>query len=105
MRIEDEQITIDAPRERVWELIRDPADYPGLLDWVTTFEPRRRGRRTRRRARATRCGSGSARPTWAGWSRSSSTTRECDIVWTSVTGVEQRGRLRLRDAGQDEHRG
>ena len=38
MRVHEE-ITIAAPRERVWELICDPASYPRLLDWVTTSEP------------------------------------------------------------------
>ena len=39
MRIE-EQVTINAPRERVWELLEDPSRYPARLDgWVTAFEP------------------------------------------------------------------
>lgn len=38
MRIE-ESVTIGASRQDVWERIGDPADYPALLDWVTSFDP------------------------------------------------------------------
>ena len=48
-------------------------------------------------ARATRCACASARPTSAAWSRSWSTTSRRDLAWTSVTGIDQRGRWRLRE--------
>ena len=38
MRVE-QTIAVDAPRDEVWERIKDPVEYAGLLDWVTTFEP------------------------------------------------------------------
>ena len=44
------------------------------------------------------CCSGSVRPKWAAWSRSSSSTSRCDLAWTSVTGLDHRGRWRLREA-------
>ena len=34
MRIE-QSISVEASREEVWELIKDPAEYAALLDWVT----------------------------------------------------------------------
>ena len=34
MRVE-QQALVDAPRQRVWEVVRDPSRYPGLLDGIT----------------------------------------------------------------------
>jgi acyl-CoA synthetase (AMP-forming)/AMP-acid ligase II/uncharacterized membrane protein len=94
MRIE-ESVSIDAPRERVWELVRDPARYPALLDWVTSFEPNDLDREPGVGARyQMRVQVGSADV--GGLVEIVEYDPACDIVWTSVTGVEQRGRLRLR---------
>jgi acyl-CoA synthetase (AMP-forming)/AMP-acid ligase II/uncharacterized membrane protein len=99
MRIE-ESITIDAPRERVWELISDPADYPKLLDWITSFDPADEEQEPSVGARyEMRVQVGSANV--GGLVEIVEYETPCDIVWTSVTGVEQRGRLRLRsDSGE-----
>jgi fatty-acyl-CoA synthase len=98
MRIE-ESVTIEAPRERVWELIDDPADYPALLDWVTTFAPHDEDREPGVGARydmRVRVGSANV----GGLVEIVEYDPQCDIVWTSVSGVEQRGRLRVRsDSG------
>src|SRR5947209_9852155 len=97
MRI-DHSTTINAPREKVWELIADPANYAGLLDWVTSFEPVGETDEPRVGARYDmRVQVGSADV--GGLVEIVEYEEQCDIVWTSVTGVEQRGRLRLRDAG------
>lgn len=94
MRIE-ENIAIAAPRERVWELIRDPADYAGLLDLVTTFDPHHDQRDPGIGARyEMRVQVGSADV--GGLVEIVEYDPLRDIVWTSITGVEQRGRLRLR---------
>lgn len=82
MRFE-QNVTIDAPRERVWELIRDPADYVGLLDWVTAFEPTEErdpciGARYEMRVQV-----GSADV--GGLVEIVEYDEPCDIVWTSVT--------------------
>ncbi len=100
MRIE-ESVTIDASREDVWELIRDPAGYPGLLDWVTSFDPHDPEREpevgTRYDMRV-RVGSADV-----GGLVEVVEYEPCgEIVWTSVTGVDQRGRLRLRDCGEGQ---
>jgi len=102
VRIE-ENITIAAPRNRVWELIRDPADYVGLLDWVTTFEPHDDQRDPGIGARYDmRVQVGSANV--GGLVEIVEYDPPCDILWTSVTGVEQRGRLSLRTESADETR-
>ncbi len=102
MRIE-ESVSVAAPPERVWELIRDPAHYPGLLDWIETFKPQEDGSEpvvgTRYEMRV-RVGSASV----GGLVEIVEYESERDIVWTSITGVEQRGRLRLRPRGENGSR-
>ena len=96
MRVEA-SITIAATRDRLWELIRDPADYAGRLDWVTSFEPHDEHRDPGPGARYDmRVSVGSAQV--GGVVEIVEYDPACDIVWTSVTGVEQRGRLRVRSA-------
>ena len=96
MRVE-ESLTIPAPRARVWELVADPAAYPAVLDGFTAFEPEDPARppgvgaRYRVRVRA-----GSAEV--GGLVELTEYHERGDVVWTGVRGIEQRGRLRLRDA-------
>ncbi len=102
MRVE-QTILVDAPREEVWELIKDPAEYDGLLDWVTTSEPQDSDRRPEIGARyemRVRVGSANV----GGLVEIVEYYECCDIVWTSVTGVEQRGRLRVRSNGDGRTR-
>ncbi len=102
MRIEEE-ITIAARRERVWGLIRDPADYAGRLDWVTIFEPHEARREPgvgTRYDMLVQVGSANV----GGLVEIVEYDPLCDIVWTSVTGVEQRGRIRLRSKSDQETR-
>ncbi len=95
MRVEA-SVLIAAPRENVWELISDPAGYVGLLHWVTSFEPREPGQEPAVGARYTmRVQVGSADV--GGLVEIVEYEQARDIVWTSVTGVEQRGRLRVRE--------
>jgi fatty-acyl-CoA synthase len=93
MRIE-QNVTIDASRERVWELIRDPAGYAGLLEWAD-FAPVEGSRGVGIGARyEMHLQVGSA--TVGGVVEIVEYDPLGDIAWTSVTGVEQRGRLRVR---------
>ena len=97
MRVQD-SITIGADRKAAWELLADPTNYPRVLSWVTSFEPENeeveRGLGARYRVRLH---VGSAE---VGGLVEVIEYDECrDISWTSVTGIEQRGRIRLREAG------
>ncbi|HET9718967.1 MAG TPA: AMP-binding protein [Solirubrobacteraceae bacterium] len=99
MRIE-EGANIAASREQVWELISDPAEYPARLDWVDSFDPQEPGSKPAVGARyemRVRVGSASV----GGLVEIVEYEPPGDIVWTSITGVEQRGRLRLRPRGRD----
>ena len=99
MRLE-ESVKINAPREAVWELLRDPIRYPALLEWVTAFDPREPDCEPGVGARyEMRVAVGSADV--GGEVEIIEYDRCADIVWTSVTGIEQRGRLRIRPAGRD----
>ena len=93
MRIE-RHTTIDAPRERVWELVSDPTRYGSFMRDITRFE--RRGEIERGRgARFTmhmRVGSADI----GGLVEVVEFDPPGDLAWTSITGIDQRGRWRLR---------
>ena len=96
MRI-DESIVVEAPRSEVWELVDDPGRYPRVLDWFTRVEPEDPEREPGAGARydmRVRVGSADV----GGLVEIIEYDEGRDVVWTSVTGVEQRGRVRLRDA-------
>jgi acyl-CoA synthetase (AMP-forming)/AMP-acid ligase II/carbon monoxide dehydrogenase subunit G len=101
MRIE-RKITVDAPRERVWELISDPGTYPTFMHGITRFE--RRGEIERgcgaRFSMRMRVGSADV----GGLVEIVEFDEPGDMAWTSITGIDQRGRWRLReteDGGTD----
>jgi uncharacterized membrane protein len=93
-------IDISAPAEAVWEYVSDPERYlhfmSGVTRWeVVSDEPRGLGARYRMLFRV-----GSAE---VGGLIEVIEYVECrDVAWTSVTGLDQRGRWRLRerDAGR-----
>jgi len=93
-------IDISAPAEAVWEYVSDPERYlhfmSGVTRWeVVSDEPRGLGSRYRMLFRV-----GSAE---VGGLIEVIEYVECrDVAWTSVTGLDQRGRWRLRqrDAGR-----
>jgi len=93
-------IDISAPSEAVWEYVSDPERYlhfmSGVTRWeVVSDEPRGLGARYRMLFRV-----GSAE---VGGLIEVIEYVECrDVAWTSVTGLDQRGRWRLRerDAGR-----
>jgi fatty-acyl-CoA synthase len=104
MRVERTR-TIDAPRERIWERVRDPARYPGLVEGVTRCEPR--GRATgpgdeqppegpgvgSRYSMRMRVGSADV----GGLVEVVEHDAPGDLSWTNITGIDQRGRWRLRE--------
>ena len=94
MRI-DRSVTIDAPRSRVWDYITDPANYlefmEGLTRWDVEGKPAR-GLGARYRV-LIRVGSADV----GGLIEVVEWSPEGDMAWSSVTGVDQRGRWRLRE--------
>jgi uncharacterized membrane protein len=88
-------IDVSAPPEAVWEVISDPARYlefmSGVTRWeVVSDEPRGLGARYRMLLLV-----GSAEV--GGLIEVVEATEPLDLAWNSVTGVDQRGRWRLRE--------
>jgi uncharacterized membrane protein len=94
VRIE-EKITVDAPRHLVWEHVTEPANYPVFMDGLTRWEvdgDRHTGLGARYRM-LIRVGAAEV----GGLIEIVEWQPESDMAWSSVTGVDQRGRWRLRE--------
>jgi uncharacterized membrane protein len=90
-------ITIGAPAELVWETVSDPARALHFMSGITRWEvvgEQREGLGARYRM-LMRVGSAEI----GGLVEIVEYAESRDIAWVSVTGVDQRGRWRLRDAG------
>jgi uncharacterized membrane protein len=90
-------IEISAPPEQVWEFIVDPERYlhfmSGITRWeVCSAEPKGLGARYRMLMRV-----GSAEV--GGLVEVTEYDEPRDMAWNSVTGVDQRGRWRVRERG------
>jgi uncharacterized membrane protein len=91
-----ERIEVDAPRALVWQLVTDPARVLDSFSGVTRWEvegAKRTGMGARYRM-LMRVGSAEV----GGLIEVVEFQPECDLAWTSITGVDQRGRWRLREA-------
>lgn len=96
MRVQ-RRLTIDADRETVWKVLGDPAHYPALLPHLERWESVTEGP----------LGVGSRYTVlWqiggipvGGVVEVVEFDTARDLAWISITGVTQRGRFRLRDAG------
>jgi carbon monoxide dehydrogenase subunit G len=89
-----ERIEVDAPRALVWQQVTDPARVLDFFAGVTRWEvegARRTGMGARYRM-LMRVGSAEV----GGLIEVVEFQPECDLAWTSITGVDQRGRWRLR---------
>ncbi len=91
------QIDVSAPADEVWEFIVDPSRYLHFMHGVTRWEvsgdlDRGYGARYRTLMRV-----GSAEV--GGLVEVVEYDEGRDLAWTSVTGIDQRGRWRLRDRG------
>jgi uncharacterized membrane protein len=94
VRIE-EKITIAAPRHLVWEYVTEPANYPVFMEGLTRWEvegDRHSGLGARYRM-LIRVGAAEV----GGLIEIVEWQPESDMAWSSVTGVDQRGRWRLRE--------
>jgi uncharacterized membrane protein len=89
------QIDVSAPAELVWERITDPSQYLHFMSGITRWEvvsERDRGCGARYRS-LMRVGSAEI----GGLIEVVEFTPNRDFAWTSVTGLDQRGRWRLRE--------
>jgi uncharacterized membrane protein len=96
------QIDVAAPQATVWELITDPSRYLQFMAGVTRWEVADDGApglgaryRTLMRVGSAEVGGVVEVVEW---------DEGCDLAWTSVTGVDQRGRWRLRGLGNGRTR-
>ncbi len=92
-----ESITVSAPPDDVWQVVSDPERVLSFMSGVTRWEvagsePTGLGARYRVLFRV-----GSAE--MGGLIEIVEWTPGQELAWTSVTGVDQRGRWRLRDRG------
>ena len=96
------RVTVSAPPEAVWSIISDPERMLSFMAGVTRWEvagdhPTGLGARYRMLFRV-----GSAEV--GGLIEIVEFHEPRDMAWTSVTGLDQRGRWRLRTAGEDRTR-
>lgn len=94
MRIE-QKVTVDAPRRLVWEYVTEPANYPVFIEGLTRWEvagDKHKGLGARYRM-LIRVGAADV----GGLIEIVEFQPEGDMAWSSITGVDQRGRWRLRE--------
>jgi len=101
MRIERET-TVDASRARVWELVSNPVGYPAFFHGITRFElqadvDRGLGARFSMRMRVGSADVGRL-------VEIVEYDEPADMAWTSITGIDQRGRWRLRETADGRTR-
>jgi fatty-acyl-CoA synthase len=90
----DESIKIDASCEEIWEIVTDPEQYMQFADSITRWEPEGEKDRGLGARYAMRMRAGSAEV--GGLVEVVEWDEGCDMAWNSVTGIDQRGRWRLR---------
>ena len=101
MRVQ-QSVTVNAPRAAVWDFVTDPANYCEFLEGATRWEvmsdeDRGLGARYRMLLKV-----GSAEV--GGLIEVVEWAPPGDMAWSSVTGIDQRGRWRLRTAGDGRTR-
>jgi uncharacterized membrane protein len=90
-----ERIEIGAPPELVWQIVSDPGRYLDFMSGVTRWEVvggRRQGRGARYRM-LLRVGSAEV----GGLIEVVEWAPRAEMAWVSITGINQRGRWRLRE--------
>jgi uncharacterized membrane protein len=98
----EQSVTVNAPRDAVWEFITDPGHYLDVIDGLTRWEvagdkDRGLGARYRMLLQV-----GSAQV--GGLIEVVEWSPPGDMAWSSVTGIDQRGRWRVRAASGDRTR-
>ena len=96
MRVE-RRIVVNADRDTVWKVLSDPDRYPSFLPhlerWETLTEGPARVGAALHRVVEDRLDPG------GGVAEVVEFDEARDLAWINITGVTQRGRFRLRDAG------
>jgi uncharacterized membrane protein len=95
------QIDISAPSEQVWEFIADPERYLHFMSGITRWEvsgDQRSGLGARYRM-LMRVGSAEV----GGLVEVTEWDERRDMAWNSVTGIDQRGRWRVRERNVGTH--
>ena len=96
-------IDVAAPPELVWRFVTDPTKtlhfMAGVTRWEVVSPDRDRGMGARYRT-LMRVGSAEV----GGLVETVEYDEPCDMAWTSVTGIDQRGRWRLRSSGPNRTR-
>jgi uncharacterized membrane protein len=101
VRIEH-KVTVDAPRHLVWEYVTEPANYPVFIEGLTRWEvdgDKHKGLGARYRM-LIRVGAADV----GGLIEIVEWQPDGDMAWSSVTGVDQRGRWRLRETADGRTR-
>ena len=98
MRVEQKAV-INAPREEVWEFINNPDNYTRFFTGITRWEPEGRKKRGKGARFSMRMAVGSAEV--GGLIEVVEYDEPADMAWTSVTGIDHRGRWRLRERGRN----
>ena len=101
MRVE-QHTRVAAPPERVWDFISEPLNYEHFMAGITRWEVEGERRIGAGARYAMRMKVGSAEV--GGLIEVVEFDRPHDLAWTSITGIDQRGRWRLRpgaDGGTD----
>ena len=93
MRVE-QHIAVDVPPERVWDYITEPLNYQRFMAGITRWDVAGTKRTGLGARYAMRMQVGSAEV--GGLIELVEFDAPYDIAWTGVTGVDQRGRWRLR---------
>ena len=97
-----ESIVVSAPPKLVWDYLAEPGNYLHFMSGVTRWEvvgEQRSGLGARYRM-LIRVGSAEA----GGLVEIVEWSQERDMAWSSVTGVDQRGRWRLREVAEGRTR-
>jgi uncharacterized membrane protein len=100
MRV-NESIHVNAPADLVWEYLNEPDNYLEFMAGVTRWDvdgERRSGLGARYRM-LIRVGSAEV----GGLIELVEFKPARDLAWTSVTGIDQRGRWRIRERGAASH--
>jgi uncharacterized membrane protein len=101
LRIE-ERIEVAAPPDSVWDYVTDPGNYTEFMDGVTRWEVQGRTKRGLGARYRMLIQVGSAEV--GGLIEVVEWKPSRNMAWSSVTGVDQRGRWMLRETGEGRTR-